>query len=72
MYLTPNALHAFGIIILALASDLKKQSPKDILLDLSKVYLVELNECNIISEIPRKLETLDAKLGFDLFPKNRS
>ncbi|MCX6669167.1 MAG: hypothetical protein NTV25_05080 [Methanothrix sp.] len=45
---------------------------KDILLDLSKVYLVELNDCNIISEIPRKLEMLDAKLGFDLFPKNRS
>jgi hypothetical protein len=36
------------------------------------VYLVELNDCNIISEIPRKLETLDAKLGFNLFPKNRS
>ena len=54
------------------AALLRKQSPKDILFDLSKVYLVELNDCNIISEIPRKLETLDAKLGFNLFPKNRS
>jgi hypothetical protein len=51
---------------------LKKQSPKDVLLDLSKVYLVELNDCNIISEIPKKLEKLDTKLGFNLFPKNRS
>jgi hypothetical protein len=33
---------------------------------------VIFHECNIILEIPRKLETLDAKLGFNLFPKNRS
>jgi transposase len=68
------SLYAYTKIEMALkkADLLRKQSPKDILLDLSKVYLVELNDCNIISEIPRKLETLDAKLGFNLFPKNRS
>ena len=51
---------------------LSKQSPKDILLELSKVYLVELNDCNLISEIPKKLEKIDEKLGLNLFPKNRS
>jgi hypothetical protein len=51
---------------------LDKRSPKDLLLDLSKVYLVELNDCNIISEVPKKLEVLEQKLGIDLFPKNRS
>jgi transposase len=68
------SLYAYTKIEMALkkADLLKKQSPKDILLDLSKVYLVELNDCNIISEIPRKLEMLDAKLGLNLFPKNRS
>jgi len=42
------------------------------LLELSKVYLVELDECNLISEIPKKLEMLDAKIGLNLFPKTRS
>lgn len=51
---------------------LDKQSPKDILLELSKVYLIQLNDCNIISEIPKKLERLDEKMGLELFPKNRS
>jgi len=54
------------------ANLLDKQSPKDILLELSKVYLVELNDCDIISEIPKKVEKLDEKLGLDLFPKRRS
>jgi hypothetical protein len=49
-----------------------KLSPKDILLDMSKVYLVELDDCNLISEIPKKLEKLDGKLGLNLFPKQRS
>ncbi len=29
-------------------------------------------DCNIISEIPKKLERLDEKLGLELFPKSRS
>jgi hypothetical protein len=51
---------------------LSKMSPKDVLLELSKIFLVELNDCNLISEIPKKLEKLDEKLGLCLFPKNRS
>jgi len=31
-----------------------------------------LNDCNLISEIPKKLEKIDEKLGLNLFPKNRS
>jgi hypothetical protein len=54
------------------ADFLGKMSPKDVLLELSNIYLVELNDCNLISEIPRKLEKLDEKLGLYLFPKNRS
>jgi transposase len=68
------SLYAYTKIEIALrkADLLSKQSPIDILLELSKVYLVELNDCNLISEIPRKLEKLDEKLGLDLFPKKRS
>jgi hypothetical protein len=51
---------------------LSNMSPKDVLLELSKIYLIELNDCNLISEIPRKLDKLDEKLGLYLFPKNRS
>lgn len=68
------SLYAYTKIEMALknADLLDKQSPKDILLELSKVYLIELNDCNIISEIPKKLERLEEKLGLELFPKNRS
>ena len=51
---------------------LDKHSPKDVLLELSKVYLVELDDCNLISEIPKKLEMLDKKMKLNLFPKARS
>ena len=68
------SLYAYTKIEMALkkADLLSKQSPKDILLELSKVYLVELNDCILISEIPKKLEKIDEKLGLNLFPKNRS
>lgn len=68
------SLYAYAKIEMALkkANLLDKYSPKDVLLDLSKVYLVELDDCNIISEVPRKLEVLEQKLGLDLFPKSRS
>jgi transposase len=58
--------------LLKRADILDKHSPKDILLELSKVYLVELDDCNLISEVPKKLEMLDKKLGLNLFPKMRS
>lgn len=68
------SLYAYTKIEMALkkADLLDKLSPKDILLELSKVYLVELNDCNIITEIPKKLEKLEDKLGLELFPKIRS
>ena len=68
------SLYAYTKIEMALkkADLLSKLSPMDILLELSKVYSVELDDCNLISEIPRKLEKLDEKLGLDLFPKKRS
>jgi len=68
------SLYTYTKIEMALkkADLLSNMSPKDVLLELSKIYLVELNDCNLISEIPRKLEKLDEKLGLDLFPKNRS
>ena len=68
------SLYAYTKIEMALkkADLLDKQSPKDILLELSKVYLIQLNDCNIISEVPKKLEKIDEKMGLELFPKNRS
>jgi transposase len=68
------SLYAYTKIEMALkkADLLDKQSPKDILLELSKVYLIQLNDCNIISEVPKKLERMDEKMGLELFPKNRS
>jgi len=68
------SLYAYTKIEMALKkADLSsKLSPKDILLDMSKVYLVELDDCNLISEMPKKLEKLDEKLGLNLFPKQRS
>lgn len=54
------------------ADILDKHSPKDVLLELSKVYLVELDDCNLISEVPKKLEMLDKKMKLNLFPKVRS
>jgi len=68
------SLYAYTKIEMALkkADLLDRLSPKDILLELSKVYLIQLNDCNIISEIPKKLEKMDEKMGLELFPKNRS
>lgn len=62
------SLYAYTKIEMALkkADLLDKQSPKDILLELSKVYLIQLNDCNIISEVPKKLERMDEKMGLEL------
>jgi transposase len=49
----------------------KKTSVKDALLELSKVYAIEVGPREIISEIPKKARTLAESLGLelDLFPK---
>jgi len=44
-------------------------SPKDLLLKYKKVYHMGMAECNIITEVPKKLMDLDAKLGLNIFPK---
>jgi hypothetical protein len=44
------------------ADILSNQSPKDIRLYLSKLHLAELNDCNMISEMPSKFEKFNAKL----------
>jgi len=44
-------------------------SPKDLLLKYNKVYHIGMAECSIITEVPKKLMDLDAKLGLNIFPK---
>jgi hypothetical protein len=49
---------------------MKKYSVRDILLELSKVYIVWYdNNKEITSEIPKKVRELIKTLGTDLFPK---
>lgn len=47
-------------------------SPPDILLLFSKVYLLQLEEENIITDLPRKVEELDKTIHLDIFPKTQS
>lgn len=47
----------------------QRMSPKDLLLKYSKVYHIGLTEDSIITEVPKKLMDLDAKLGLNIFPK---
>jgi transposase len=48
-----------------------KLSVRDLLLELSKVYVVECEDKELISEIPKKANCLIQLLGYDLFPKLR-
>lgn len=59
-------------IILKKANILDRYSPKDLLLEFSKIYMVKTDARNIISDIPKKIERLEESLKLDLFPKNRS
>lgn len=49
----------------------KKMSVKDILLELSKIYVIEVGQRNIVSEIPKKARNLTDLFGLELelFPK---
>lgn len=49
----------------------KKTSVRDALLELSKIYAIEIGQREIVSEIPKKARTLAESLGLelDLFPK---
>ncbi len=59
-------------IMLKKAEILDRYSPKDLLLEFSKIYMVKIDTGNIISDIPKEIERLEESLKLDLFPKNRS
>jgi hypothetical protein len=44
-------------------------SPRDVLLQYSKVYRVVYDAGEIITEVPKKVRELEKKPGLDLFPK---
>jgi len=46
-----------------------KVSPMDLLEEFSRVYIVNIGGKEMISEVPKKVEDLDEKLGLNLFPK---
>jgi transposase len=48
---------------------LQRFSPADVLEEFSKVYLFTDGTREVVSEIPRKVADLEAKLGGDVFPK---
>ncbi|MCL2510251.1 MAG: transposase [Methanomassiliicoccaceae archaeon] len=47
---------------------ISKMSADDVLMEYSKAYAVELGSGVMDYEIPKKLESLDAKLGMNIFP----
>lgn len=48
---------------------LKNVSVRELLLKLSKVYVVTDGKRSVVSEIPKKVEDLKNKIGKDIFPK---
>jgi hypothetical protein len=64
------SLYAYSKIELALKmADLNSRySPIDVLFEFSKVYHYDLGGVDQISEVPKKVLNLEAKLGFDIFP----
>ncbi|MGC8673251.1 MAG: IS1634-like element ISFac6 family transposase, partial [Thermoplasmata archaeon] len=51
---------------------LDKKSPMDVIKEYSTVYMIEGDEKEIMTEVPKKVRELDEKLGTNIFPKNRS
>ena len=51
------------------AGQLQRFSPADVLEEFSKVYLFTDGTREVVSEIPRKVADLEAKMGGDVFPK---
>jgi hypothetical protein len=47
-------------------------SPLDILLMYSKVYLLQLEEEKLVTDVPKKIEQLDKAIHLDIFPKTKS
>ena len=46
-----------------------KISVKEVLLELSRVYAIEMGRRKTLSEIPKKAEEIEKLLGIKLFPK---
>jgi len=55
--------------VLKKAGLLRRYSPADVLEEFSKVYLFTDGTQEVISEIPKKVAELEAKMGVDVFPK---
>ncbi|MGC8565919.1 MAG: IS1634-like element ISFac6 family transposase, partial [Thermoplasmata archaeon] len=51
---------------------LNKKSPMDVIKEYSTVYMIEGDQKEIMTEVPKKVRELDEKLGTNIFPKNRS
>jgi len=50
----------------------KKMTPVDLLFELSKIYHVDFGMNEQITEIPKKIRDIEAKLGLRLFPTSES
>ncbi|MGC8585617.1 MAG: hypothetical protein ACP5L4_05855 [Thermoplasmata archaeon] len=44
----------------------------DVIKEYSTLYMIEGDEKEIMTEVPKKVRELDEKLGTNIFPKNRS
>jgi transposase len=64
------SLYAYCKLELALkkAELNSKLSPVDLLFEFGKVYHYDLGEQELISEVPKKLLDLEARLGLSIFP----
>jgi hypothetical protein len=51
---------------------LNKKSPMDVIKEYSTVYMIEGDQKEIMTKVPKKVRELDEKLGTNIFPKNRS
>ncbi|MGC9124269.1 MAG: hypothetical protein ACP5IB_09445, partial [Thermoplasmata archaeon] len=51
---------------------LNKKSPMDVIKEYSTVYMIEGDEKEIMTEVPKKVRELDEKLGTSIFTKNWS
>lgn len=68
------SLYAYSKLELILKkADLnKKMTPIDLLFELSKVYHVDFGINGQVTEVPKKIRDIEAKLGLRLFPTSKS
>jgi transposase len=64
------SLYAYSKLEIALkkAELNSKFSPTDLLFEFSKVYHIDLSGQEVITEVPKKLLDIEAKLRLDIFP----